>query len=72
LRDKSPLPDHAITADAPGIRELVRALLSICPEFEWERLVLDPGPDYLRQTGPVPHPPRPENGGNPGEFQTAV
>jgi hypothetical protein len=29
LRDKSPLPEHAFPADAPGIRELVRALLSI-------------------------------------------
>jgi hypothetical protein len=72
LRHKSPLPEHAIPADAPGIRELVRALLSIWPEFEWKRLVFDPEPDYLRQTGPVPHPPGPENGGNPGEFQTAV
>jgi hypothetical protein len=52
LRDKSPLPEHAIPADAPGIRELVHALLSIWPEFEWERLVLDPRPDYLRQNQP--------------------
>jgi hypothetical protein len=72
LRDKDPLPEHAIPADAPGIRELVCALLLIWPEFEWERLVLDPGPDYLRQKVNVPHPPRFESGGNPQEFQTAV
>jgi hypothetical protein len=42
LRDKSPLPEHTIPADAPGVRELVGALLSIWPVFEWERLVLDP------------------------------
>ena len=47
-------PEHAIPADAPGIRELVHTLLSIWPEFEWERLVLNPGPDYLRQTGHSP------------------
>jgi hypothetical protein len=52
LRDKSPLPEHTIPADAPGVAELVRALLSIWPEFEWQRLVLDPGPDYLRQNQP--------------------
>jgi hypothetical protein len=72
LRDKSPLPEHVIPADAPSVRELVGALLSIWPEFEWERLVLDPGPDYLRQTGPVPHPSRFESGRNSHKFQSAV
>jgi hypothetical protein len=38
-RDKRPLPEHVILADAPGIPELVHVLLSIWPEFEWKRLV---------------------------------
>jgi hypothetical protein len=66
------LPTHVIPVDAPGVRELVNTLLSIWPEFEWEWLVLDPGPDYLRQAIPVPHPPQLESGGNPQEFQTTV
>jgi hypothetical protein len=56
LRDKNPLPEHAIPADALGIRELVAALLSIWPEFEWQNLVAGAGPDYLRQTAEIPHP----------------
>jgi hypothetical protein len=72
LRDKSPLPEHTIPADAPGIRELVGALLSIWPEFEWERLVLDPGPYYLRQIDRAPQANGPQTRGNAGEFQTAV
>jgi hypothetical protein len=72
LRDKSPLPEHAIPADAPGIRELIGTLLSVWPEFEWKRLVLDPGPDYLRQSRPYSARPQSESGGNPREFQTAV
>jgi hypothetical protein len=32
-------PEHAIPADAPGIPELLRAILTIWPEFEAERLV---------------------------------
>jgi hypothetical protein len=72
LRDKSPLPEHVIPAEALGVRELVYALLSFWPEFEWERLVLDPEPDYLRQKVIVPHPPRFESGGNPQEFHTDV
>jgi hypothetical protein len=72
LRDKSPLPEHTIPADAPGVRELVGALLSIWPEFDWERLVLDPGPDYLRQTGRAPQANPPQTHGNAGEFQTTV
>jgi hypothetical protein len=72
LRDKSPLVEHTIPADASGIRELVCSLVSIWPEFEWERLVVDLGPDYLRQTGPVPHPPQRGGSGNPQGVQTAV
>jgi hypothetical protein len=54
LRDKSPLSEHTIPADAPGMCELVGALLSIWPEFEWQRLVLDPPVDYLRQINHSP------------------
>jgi hypothetical protein len=32
------LRTHVIPVDAPGVRELVNTLLSIWPEFEWERL----------------------------------
>ena len=49
-RNRNSLPEHTIPADASGVRELTCALLLIWPEFEWERLVLDPEPDYLRQT----------------------
>jgi hypothetical protein len=72
LRDKSPLPEHTIPADAPGIPELVGTLLSIWPEFEWKRLVLDPKPDYLRQISCVPQVNARQTFGNAGEFQTAV
>lgn len=70
-KDKAP-PEHVIPADAPGIRDFVRAVLSIWPEFGWERLVLDPPPDYLRQIDPEPQVKSAENGGNAGEFQSAV
>jgi hypothetical protein len=66
------LPEHTIQADAPGVRELVDALLSIWPEFEWERLVLDPEPNYLRQIGPDPQANASKNGRKAGEFQNAV
>jgi hypothetical protein len=72
LRDKSQLPTHAIPADAPGIREMISALLSIWPEFEWQRLVAGAGPDYLRQTAEMPHAGGLEIGGIPGEFHTVV
>ena len=72
LRDKSAIPEHVIPADAPGVRELVDALLSIWPEFEWERLVLDPEPDYLRQGAHFPQPSGLESGRNAREFHTAV
>jgi hypothetical protein len=72
LRDKSPLPEHTIPADAPGVRELVGALLSIWPEFEWERLVLDPEPDYLRQISRAPQANAAQIRKNAGEFQSAV
>jgi len=71
-RDESAIPEHVIPADAPGVRELVDALLSIWPEFEWERLVLDPEPDYLRRGGHFPQPSGLENGRNAREFHTAV
>jgi hypothetical protein len=72
LRGKSPLPEHTMPADAPGIRELVCALLSIWPELKWERLVLDPEPDYLRQIGPDAQDKPSKRGRNAGEFQTTV
>lgn len=72
LRDKAQLPKHTIPPDGPGICELVGALLSIWPEFEWERLVLDPGPDYLRQMIRTTQLTASLIGGNAGEFQTAV
>jgi hypothetical protein len=71
-RDKSPLPEHTIPAGTPGVRELVGALLSIWPEFEWKRLVLDPEPDYMRKTDRAPQANAPQPYGNAGEFQTAV
>ena len=72
LRDKSAIPEHVIPADAPGVRELVGALLSIWQEFDWERLVLDPEPDYLRQGAHFPQPSGLETRRNAREFQTAV
>jgi hypothetical protein len=72
LREKGLLPERAIPAHAPGICELVHALLSIWPEFEWERLVLDPAPDYLRRSANVPQVTGLESGRNPREFQTSV
>jgi hypothetical protein len=72
LRDKSRLPEHTIPADAPGVRELVCALLAIWPEFDWERVVLDPGLDYLRKTDRAPQVNEPQVRGNAGEFQNAV
>ena len=71
-RDKSQSPTHSIPADALGIRELVGTLLSIWPEFEWQRLVAGAGPDYLRQTAETPHQGALEIGGNLREFHTAV
>jgi hypothetical protein len=47
-RAKGALPEQAIPADAPGVREFVRAVLTIWPEFEWRRLVRGAGADYLR------------------------
>ena len=38
-RAKAELPDHVIPADAAGVRELVRAVCAIWPDFEWRRLV---------------------------------
>jgi hypothetical protein len=72
LRDKTPVPEHAIPADAPGIRELIVTLLTIWPEFDWRRLVRDPGPDYQRQTCPISSPSGFESSGNPQEFQTTA
>jgi hypothetical protein len=72
LRIKSQLPMPAIPAEAPGIRELVRTLLSIWPEFDWQRLIAGAGPDYLRQTADAPHLGGLEIGRNLREFQTAV
>jgi hypothetical protein len=40
-------PKNVIPAEAPGVRELVLALLDLWPSFEWERLVLDPPPGWL-------------------------
>jgi hypothetical protein len=54
------------------VRCLLGALLSIWPEFEWERLVLDPEPDYLRKTDRAPQANAPQTHGNAGEFHTAV
>jgi hypothetical protein len=70
MRTKTPPPEHTIPADAPGIHDLVCALLSIWPEFEWERLVLNPGPEYnhLRQSTLAPQVPDPKTNGNVGEF----
>src|SRR5215813_5841271 len=39
LRDRKPLPENTIPADAPGVRDLVLAVRDIWPSFEWERLV---------------------------------
>jgi hypothetical protein len=50
-RIKKLLPEHAIRADAPGVREFVRAVCTIWPEFEWWRLVHGAGADYLREVG---------------------
>jgi hypothetical protein len=72
LRDKEPLPEQTIPADAPGVLELVGALLSIWPEFEWQRLVAGAGPDYLRQQPEIPQATGLEIGGNLREFHTAV
>ena len=72
LRDKDPLPEHTIPADAPGISQLIGALLSIWPEFEWQRLVLNPEPDYLRQIGLSPQVNSSQFLVNPDRFQTAV
>jgi hypothetical protein len=38
-RSKDQLPEDTIPADAAGVAEFIRALLSIWPEFEWTRLV---------------------------------
>ena len=46
--------------------------LSIWPEFEWERLVLDPEPDYLRQISRAPQANAAQIRKNAGEFQSAV
>ncbi len=54
LRNKA-APEHAIPADAPGIRELIQVLVSIWPEFQWRRMVKGAGPGYLRQNTPEPH-----------------
>jgi hypothetical protein len=72
LRVKVPVPERAIPAHAPGICALVHALLSIWPEFEWERLVLEPGLDYLRQTDHAPQANEPQAFRKIGEFHTAV
>jgi hypothetical protein len=71
-RDKNPLPEHTIPADAPGVRELILALLSMWPEFKWKRLIDKAGPDYLRQTSNGPQLFGLEIGGKPSEFHTAV
>ena len=48
LRDRNRRPaENVIPANAPGVRDLVLALIDIWPSFEWERLVLDPPPGYL-------------------------
>jgi hypothetical protein len=65
-RNKDPLPEQTIPANAPGICELIETLLSIWPEFEWQKLVAEPGPDYLRQTPEMPHSLALEIGGNAG------
>jgi hypothetical protein len=41
LRDRKPPPENTIPTDAPGVRDLVLALLDLWPSFEWERLVRD-------------------------------
>jgi hypothetical protein len=72
LRNEAPLPERTIPADTPGIREMISALLSIWPEFEWWELIDGTGPDCLRQTAEAPHLNGLEIGGIPGEFHTAV
>jgi hypothetical protein len=72
LRNKDPLPEHTIPADAPSIREMISALLSIWPELEWWNLIDGAGPDYLRQMTETPHQMGLEIGGIAGEFHTAV
>jgi hypothetical protein len=54
LRGKLDPPENTIPADNPGVRDFVRAVLSIWPEFEWFRLLKEAGPNYLRETGPMP------------------
>jgi hypothetical protein len=33
------LPERVIPEDVPGLRDLLRAILSIWPEFEWQRML---------------------------------
>lgn len=57
-RHKQPPPDHTIPADGPGVREFVHAVLTIWPEFNWQRLVNGAGADYLRKNVKTPQPGR--------------
>jgi len=50
LRDRKPPPENTIRFDAPGVRELVLAILDLWPSFEWERLVRGAPEGWL---GPV-------------------
>jgi hypothetical protein len=54
LRARLDPPEKTIPADAPGISNFVRAVLSIWPEFAWTRLLKDAGPNYLREQDPMP------------------
>jgi DNA polymerase type B, organellar and viral len=47
LRDRKPPPENTIPAEAPGVRDLVLALLDLWPSFQWERLVRDAPPRWL-------------------------
>jgi hypothetical protein len=54
-RDDNPAsPENVIPADAPGVRDLVLALLELWPSFEWEHLVLDPPPGWLEEPSDRP------------------
>jgi len=47
-RDDHPVvPENVIPAEAPGVRDLVLALVELWPSLEWERLVLDPPTGWL-------------------------
>jgi hypothetical protein len=50
LRDRKSPPENTIPADAPGVRDLVLAILDLWPSIEWERLVRAAPKGWLEQT----------------------